>query len=182
MKRFYLLYFPHFLSFALNYMSKKDICRDIVQEVFIAYWEKRADFTDIISLKVFFYRSIRNRCLNEIRDSASHLYVEIEKIRETFSENELEENVIRDVLAGDASCIPVLTKAEAEAYGLSLSDYQFWSYYYRNLNTRLEDASYVYCKELIVNYEVPKMLVRKNWNQGVKHIWKDRESGFGMVG
>lgn len=99
LKHFYLLYFPHFLSFALQYVSEEDQCRDIVQDVFINYWEKHADFTDIISLKVFFYRSIRNRCLNEIRNQQLRQPVEVKEISELFSENTLEENVIREEVA-----------------------------------------------------------------------------------
>lgn len=98
-KRLYQLYFPHFLSFAFSYIKDKEVCSDLVQDVFISYWEKSTDFSDIISLKVFFYRSIRNKCLNEIRDKQSKYFIEIEELHELSSKDHLEEHIIREELA-----------------------------------------------------------------------------------
>lgn len=97
LKRFYRFFFPHGLSFALNYVPDEEACRDIVQDVSIAYWERRADFSDVISLKVFLYRSIRNRCYNALRQTRLHEAVSLDdSIDKLFSEDELERNVIRE--------------------------------------------------------------------------------------
>ncbi len=79
-RRFYEINFAYFQSFAFGFIKSEEICRDLVQDVFIAYWEKHADFSDSISLKVYFYRSIRNKCLNELRKL---------KTTETEADNEL---------------------------------------------------------------------------------------------
>lgn len=100
LERFYRQYFPPFLSFTLGFMDgDEDASRDIVQEVFIAYWQRRQDFTDIVSLKVFFYRSLRNRCLNELRAKHSHTQVEPAEAERLSSLSTLEDSVIREEMA-----------------------------------------------------------------------------------
>lgn len=97
LKRLYRFFFPHCLSFALNYVPDEEVCRDIVQDVFIAYWKRRADFSDAVSLKVFLYRSIRNRCYNALRQMRLHEAVPLDEDADSlFSEDELERNVIRE--------------------------------------------------------------------------------------
>ena len=56
-----------FNSFAFNYLSDKNECEDIVQDVFAIFWEHKKTFPNIISLKTYFYTSIRNMCLNHIK-------------------------------------------------------------------------------------------------------------------
>ena len=56
-----------FNSFAFNYLSDKDECEDIVQDVFITFWEQKKTFPNFISAKAYFYTSIRNMCLNRIK-------------------------------------------------------------------------------------------------------------------
>ena len=99
LKQLYQIYFPHFLSFAMSFISEEAICRDIVQETFIAFWERHTLFDDIVSLKVFLYRSIRNKCLNEIRDSGKHHFVDLDSANEIDSAEYLEEMIIKEEVA-----------------------------------------------------------------------------------
>ena len=92
---FFQKYYSIFLSFTYRYRLSQEEAEDIVQEVFIHFWEQRFNFSDIISIKVFFYRSIRNRCLNyfkheEIRERYADSVAKIE------SEDFLQENIIRE--------------------------------------------------------------------------------------
>ena len=69
---FYKQYFALFLSFAFKFLPDKENCRDIVQETFIQYWKRRETFNDFIAIKVFFYRAIRNECINQLNRSKVH--------------------------------------------------------------------------------------------------------------
>jgi RNA polymerase sigma-70 factor (ECF subfamily) len=95
-KKLYQIYFPHFLSFALSYVNREDICNDIVQEVFISYWENRENFIDIVSLKVYFYRFIRNRCLNELRHTEGKVFCQLKDITTLESTDFLEKKIIEE--------------------------------------------------------------------------------------
>ena len=41
-------YFPILCVFATHYIDDKEICKDFVQEAFLAYWERKDDFDDIL--------------------------------------------------------------------------------------------------------------------------------------
>ncbi len=56
-----------FNSFALNYLSDRNECEDIVQSVFISFWEQKKTFPNLISVKAYFYTLIRNKCLNHLK-------------------------------------------------------------------------------------------------------------------
>lgn len=54
--------------FALTYVKDQVQAADIVQEVFIKYWNRRGDFDNLFKVKSFLYTVVRNDCLNAIRD------------------------------------------------------------------------------------------------------------------
>ena len=56
------------LRFAENFVFDPDVCEDIVQSVFIAFWENATSLDDYSSISSYLYRSTKNRCLNYIRD------------------------------------------------------------------------------------------------------------------
>jgi RNA polymerase sigma-70 factor (family 1) len=61
-------YYPHLVKYAEGFVFDKQICEDIVQNLFIYFWE-RTDWIIIEkSIKAYFYKSIKNRCLNYLRD------------------------------------------------------------------------------------------------------------------
>lgn len=55
-------------SFCLRILNDADEAKDVVQEVFVRYFETPAKFDGEISVKVWLFKSARNRCLNIIRD------------------------------------------------------------------------------------------------------------------
>ena len=57
-------YYPALTIFANKYIDDRQTAEDIVQDIFFGFWLKRRTFNDIISLEVYFYRSVRNKCLN----------------------------------------------------------------------------------------------------------------------
>lgn len=122
LKRLYQFVFPHFVSFAQTYLPDSlELCKDFVQDLFLIYWECREQFTDAVSLKVFFYRSIRNRCLNELRSRLSHQQVACEELERLSSSEQLEEQVIREEVAMLVRReVAQLTKQEQRVLRLSM--------------------------------------------------------------
>ena len=95
-KKFYQSYFPHFLSFAYGYIRSKEVCRDIVQDIFISYWERHADFKEIAPIEAYFYRAVRNRCLNELRRTKNNFFLTLDEINELASTDNFEERIINE--------------------------------------------------------------------------------------
>jgi RNA polymerase sigma-70 factor, ECF subfamily len=55
--------------FALQYTKDQDTAREITQEAFISLWEKRDSIDLSKPVKTYLSTSVRNRCLNYLRDN-----------------------------------------------------------------------------------------------------------------
>ena len=61
------VHFNALCGFGRKYVSD-DSVEDIVQEAFISFWHKKADFSNLNAVKSYLYTTVRNKCLNAIRD------------------------------------------------------------------------------------------------------------------
>ena len=57
------------IRFCWRYTKDEEISRDIVQDVFVTLWDKRATLDPEKSLLAFMYTMVRNKALNFFRDS-----------------------------------------------------------------------------------------------------------------
>jgi len=85
LKAFEMLYNKQYKSlchFAQRFVFDLDTAREIVQEVFVHIWEKRASIPDKVSLETYLYTSVRNKCLDYLK----HLNIKHEYERMRFRE------------------------------------------------------------------------------------------------
>jgi len=61
-------YYPWLKSVAINYVFDSDTADDIIQNFFIHLWENVDNINVKSSLKAYFTKAVRNRCLNFLRD------------------------------------------------------------------------------------------------------------------
>lgn len=61
-------YYKSLVRFAEGYLFDQQISEDIVQELFIYIWEHASRTHIHTSIKSYFYTSVRNRCLNHLRN------------------------------------------------------------------------------------------------------------------
>ncbi|WP_297337870.1 RNA polymerase sigma-70 factor [Algoriphagus sp.] len=73
-------YYQPLCRYANSYLKDPDGAEEIVQAVFIGFWEKRKSISIDTSLKSYLYRAIRNSCLNELKH---------EKVKQKYFANEL---------------------------------------------------------------------------------------------
>lgn len=84
-------YYPQLVRFAEGYIFDKQECEDIVQNLFIYFWENAEKVNLDLSIKSYFYQSVKNRCLNHLRDLQIHdkhnlLYLEAMLNQENYEE------------------------------------------------------------------------------------------------
>jgi RNA polymerase sigma-70 factor (family 1) len=60
-------YFNALCAFSNKYLADQSATEDIVQDLFIAFWEHNKDFEHINAVKAFLYTSARNKCLNYLK-------------------------------------------------------------------------------------------------------------------
>lgn len=80
------IYFPRLNDFARNVVKDDMISQDIVQDVFVKVWEKRAEI-ESINLEAFLFRLVRNRCIDYIK----HLKVVNNRMQEIHHSSKYEE-------------------------------------------------------------------------------------------
>jgi RNA polymerase sigma-70 factor (ECF subfamily) len=57
------------LLFAIRFVKEEEAAKEIVQEAFINLWEKRQSIDPERQVKSYLSTSVRNRCLNYLRDN-----------------------------------------------------------------------------------------------------------------
>lgn len=64
---FYSCYASRLLNFAKQMLADADTAEEIVSDLFVQIWTKRAIIRDIQKPQLYLYKSLKNGCLNEIR-------------------------------------------------------------------------------------------------------------------
>lgn len=59
--------YPALCVFAYKYLNNLETSKDIVQEVFIKVWEDKTTFQDENHITGYFYKTVRNKCLNHLK-------------------------------------------------------------------------------------------------------------------
>lgn len=100
-KHLFDLYYTRLCYFAHKLIGDKEASEDIVQDAFVAYWKKSADFDNELSIKSFLYLTVKNACLNVIRHGEV-----VKKFAESQDntgqiEEKITENIIRSEVAGE---------------------------------------------------------------------------------
>jgi RNA polymerase sigma-70 factor (ECF subfamily) len=90
-------YYGFLCTYAEKFTQDKDLAEEIVQDFFVGIWEKKEKLKIDTSVQNYFYRSVKNRCLNflqhqktkdkyakkvlsvtEIQNSDDHVYTEVD--------------------------------------------------------------------------------------------------------
>lgn len=69
-KRIFDHHFKALCAFGYRYVQDSSVAEDMIQEVFISFWEKRQKFNHEKAIKAFLYTSVRNKCLNYLKHKA----------------------------------------------------------------------------------------------------------------
>lgn len=99
---FFILYKKFFVAlclFAQKFSIEKEAAEDIVQEIFYKLYEERSQiFHNILTLQSYLYSSVKNSCLNYIRDEKRR------KLRESYYCDEIYNNdttFINDIIENE---------------------------------------------------------------------------------
>lgn len=116
LEHLFSVYFPRLNDFAKNVVKDDGISQDIVQEVFVKVWEKRADI-ECINIEAFLFRLVRNRCIDYIK----HLKVVNNQMHEIQISSKYEELYRIDFIGDEPYMLieqELKTKIEATIHNL----------------------------------------------------------------
>ena len=92
----FMTYYAQLVVFARKILGDEDLSREMVQDVFVMFYEKREVLNIHTSLKSHLYQTVRNRCLNEIkrnqirRDHHSGIFID-KKNQEAYFDDKMQE-------------------------------------------------------------------------------------------
>ena len=69
---FFDKYYDNMCNYVNLYVRSKSVSEDIVQDIFIYFWEKRGIIRMETSVKSYLFRASRNKFLNYLRNEKSH--------------------------------------------------------------------------------------------------------------
>ena len=116
-KRFFECLYPRLMNIACRFVDDKE-AKDLVQDVFVDYWEKKHEL-EIANVSSYLFKSIQNKCLNNIKHQevvagyASKVKIALERIeylKNTTDDNELFRRVsdrnIRELIEASVAKLP----------------------------------------------------------------------------
>jgi len=59
-------YYPRLRGYALRFVKEEEVVRDIIQESFLKFWEKRS-IIEAVSVSSLLFAMVRNACLNYLK-------------------------------------------------------------------------------------------------------------------
>ncbi|AXP79337.1 ECF RNA polymerase sigma factor SigW [Mariniflexile rhizosphaerae] len=118
--------YPQLCVFAHKYLDNLELSKDIVQEVFIKVWEEKTTFQDENHTTDYFYKAVRNKCLNHLK-SKQHLLTERygQENMEIYGTEEflMSEAIVVETTVIIENAIKTLPAKAAQVIRLSIKDY-----------------------------------------------------------
>lgn len=121
LKGIFDLYYKSILMYANRFLPSKEECEDLIQDVFVHIWDKQMTFPDEISLKIYLYKSTRNKCFNiikhkKVKDNYVDDALKTLDDDNLFLKQVLEEEIVRQL----HQAIEILPERKKEILKLSL--------------------------------------------------------------
>lgn len=97
-------YYATLCYFANRFLHDEEAARDVVQEVFIQFYNKEVNFPNLIALKAFLYECVHNRALNYLEKINNRAAIRKKLELTSYVENEyflrqIEAEVFEEIFA-----------------------------------------------------------------------------------
>ena len=118
--------YPKLCVFAYKYLKDLEISKDIVQDVFVKVWEDEITFQNKNHATGFFYKAVKNKCLNYLKSKQYKVTERYElKNLGTYETQEfyMPEAVVIETTAVIDKAVSKLSKKAAQIIRLSIEDY-----------------------------------------------------------
>ena len=109
-------YYPVLVKFAEGYLYDLSSCEDVVQSFFIAFWSNAEEINIKTSLKSYFFKSVKNLCLNKIRDLKVTDKHNLQYVESLFNAEEVEIFEDPELFEQIKSAIEILPPQMAEIF------------------------------------------------------------------
>ncbi|MEL7586218.1 MAG: RNA polymerase sigma-70 factor [Prolixibacteraceae bacterium] len=67
LKLFFDGFYPSVCVYAIKFIKQSDVAEDIAQDAFVQFWRIRDRFTSVRKIRAFIYTTVRNACINHLK-------------------------------------------------------------------------------------------------------------------
>lgn len=97
-------YYATLCFFVVKYVKDDEIAKDIVQDVFINFYEQNTHFENETALKSYLYVCVRNKAINQLEKNKVRLLTSLKMEQEPYTENEflhhqIEAEILEEIFA-----------------------------------------------------------------------------------
>jgi RNA polymerase sigma-70 factor (ECF subfamily) len=78
-------YYQMLVRYAFTYMKDHDIAEEVVQDIMVKFWEKRAELPNDVKVKPYLFRMTGNHCLNVLKHEKVKLQHQTETVANGIS-------------------------------------------------------------------------------------------------
>ncbi|GAA3651812.1 RNA polymerase sigma-70 factor [Flavivirga jejuensis] len=125
-KSYFESLYPQLCVFAYKYLNDLDTSKDVVQDVFIKVWESKTVFKNETHATGFFYKAVKNKCLNYLKSKTYRVTecYELAKL-EAYDTEEfyMSEAVVLETTVVIENAINGLPEKAAQVIRLSIKDF-----------------------------------------------------------
>jgi RNA polymerase sigma-70 factor, ECF subfamily len=108
---FFDKYYDKLCNFVNSYIHNPSIAEEIVQDIFIYFWENKENLNISYSVKSYLYKSTKNRSLNFIRDEKKKKMIQDKILNDssfesTPNESYLDSDQLRQIIDASIESLP----------------------------------------------------------------------------
>ncbi|MDB4591087.1 sigma-70 family RNA polymerase sigma factor [Flavobacteriaceae bacterium] len=90
-------YYTHLRSYAYQYVGDLYLSDDIIQSVFMKFWQRKMDFVNEKTVASYLFNMVRNSCLNHIRDEKRKPLTDLEECDECIDEFKMTQDILLEI-------------------------------------------------------------------------------------
>ena len=119
-KALFQKYYSAMCHFAFQFLQDSEMAEETVQEFFVRIWEKRESLNIETSVRQYFFRSIKNQCLNQIQHQKIRKQYASRMMESSHQEIDSEQYYMEvDLIKRIEKCIESLPPKRQEIFRLS---------------------------------------------------------------
>lgn len=93
-------WYARLANHALRLVGDRDTAEDVVQDVLVAVWQRRADLPEAAKMAAYLHTSVRNRALNQLRKARPSRHLALATELETAGPPSIDIELADEELAG----------------------------------------------------------------------------------
>jgi RNA polymerase sigma-70 factor (family 1) len=113
LKKLFDVFYRPLVMYAQQFILKKEEAEDLVQDVFIRFWETKSYLDVKTNIRSYIYQAVRNTCLNYIKQNTKYKFGTLNELPEIPEEEMLDESDWNDCIQeiyGKIDLLPTRTQ------------------------------------------------------------------------